>query len=38
VVAAFFLELIQDSLPVAKTGLFFVSFCVFEGAKPELRN
>jgi hypothetical protein len=26
------LELVQDSLPVAKTGLFFVSFCIFEGA------
>jgi hypothetical protein len=26
------LELVQDSLPLAKTGLFFVSFCVFEGA------
>jgi len=28
----FGLELVQDSLPVAKTGSFFVSFCVFEGA------
>jgi len=26
------LELVQDSLPMAKTGSFFVSFCVFEGA------
>jgi hypothetical protein len=26
------LELVQASLPVAKTGSFFVSFCIFEGA------
>jgi len=25
-------ELVQDSLPVAKAGWFFVSFCIFEGA------
>jgi hypothetical protein len=27
-----FLELVQDSLPMVKTGVFFVSFCLFEGA------
>jgi hypothetical protein len=25
-------ESVQDFLPLAKTGRFFVSFCVFEGA------
>jgi hypothetical protein len=27
-----FFELVQDSLPMVKTGVFFVSFCIFEGA------
>jgi hypothetical protein len=27
-----YLEVVQDFLPVAKISVFFVSFCLFEGA------